>query len=1126
MILSSDKIIYRNDKFPNGISVCPVDVTKSLEKSTCLDMYLDQVMANVPELALAMHAKGFIRRVHVCHTNDIPWLNTSILPCSGANSRGSDLNDVPMFDSKMVEFNAMTILNFLKDSCSKEDDGTYLLKRSSDGQLLHIYDLEATNIQQQRKFKWLLAMVSHRFAIRIGQYLKNSSKASHQKMRARQKKLFENCFKILGDLKEIGGESHDTIRASVLEQIADISLSRVDAYRAGSLHDDDHEFNLIDELTEATELLENSMGCLQLALASNGKEDQTRNEGGGVNNVHKTDSYENTNAHSDSKKLIIGEVKVDIGSEGELTPIDDDNIGDNEEDGTEEAIEMIALQLSGCFYKRVHTLSLIIVEKLKDTRVQECLNLLQKLIPACSIWVDMIKKAKGYSNWAADVTVMESLPIVWALLGEVCREISNGRGFVTPSEASFEIMYIVEKWKELSLASLGFSFSDCEEVKVSDVFRSEIEWIWLSNKLNLNDDNYTTKFLQFLHVSAHSLTYQGTLSSSPLKSNVSKLNSWAIQESSSDEDEDTPKNDYGEVRALTPVPSPCLCKDGILHDVQDETLGILSIVCYCFAWSAVFYDLSQYDNASNGNVNGVSGVRIELNFSQAEKILEAEKVMTKINIASKSNGATSTGINRLKDNRSLQIVRQIADSCNAYAQRLLSLSVCDIDVSAIGCDPQSTRYKNNRDNDVHISDLTIRKLLLAEDYLNMALFLFRVTKDNLNVSTVLLNGSCLMRKFAKLVSIKTFIQYPNDALDRFLANLGFSNEANEVEMFLNRGISLCNEAHIGLGEKGDVSNIKTFQVGNDVQTSFRHLPRHLNLIWEGISNEIAICYLCIGVNRKSFMQRHVHEDSASVHTRLEKSFVEPIQMASKIFSDLKSDRMVALCDFHIGFYYCHRSYDVVNAKKADLKLENALKYYHRAYNYYTKYDIGPTLLIILIDLSNLYLTTFNVSENAIYAYAEQVKLSRESLELMDAKSKSISSSDHDKYRQSEATEMVISLLGGAFQTLLESRFAFTPAVIQIHGAEEINKFVKRVITPLSQVLMKILKCISLNIITINVDNDADAELKSLRSVCVELLRIDVAVEAANSIPIQTSRLYELLDILNSSNGLKHAMRLT
>ena len=152
-------------------------------------------------------------------------------------------------------------------------------------------------------------------------------------------------------------------------------------------------------------------------------------------------------------------------------------------------------------------------------------------------------------------------------------------------------------------------------------------------------------------------------------------------------------------------------------------------------------------------------------------------------------------------------------------------------------------------------------------------------------------------------------------------------------------------------------------------------------------------------------------------------------------------------------------------------------------------------------------------------------MSRQSLELMDNKAASSSSSDDkEKYHQSEATEMVISLLGGAFQTLLESRFAFTPAVIQIHGKEEINTFVKRVVKPLLQVLMKILKCTSLNILTINTD---DVEVKSMRSICADLLRVENAQLGTRACsPIEASRLYELLDTLNSMKGLKVAMQLT
>jgi hypothetical protein len=61
------------------VAVNALDLSSDIEVSTCLDLYLDNVMANVPELALALHAKGFIRGIRMCSTEQIPYLTKSII---------------------------------------------------------------------------------------------------------------------------------------------------------------------------------------------------------------------------------------------------------------------------------------------------------------------------------------------------------------------------------------------------------------------------------------------------------------------------------------------------------------------------------------------------------------------------------------------------------------------------------------------------------------------------------------------------------------------------------------------------------------------------------------------------------------------------------------------------------------------------------------------------------------------------------------------------------------------------------------------------------------------------------------------------------------------------------------
>ena len=161
---------------------------------------------------------------------------------------------------------------------------------------------------------------------------------------------------------------------------------------------------------------------------------------------------------------------------------------------------------------------------------------------------------------------------------------------MTPAEISSETTYIVEKWKELSFTSLGC----CKDIKKKDELGSEFEWLYLRDVLNLNDNNHITRFLQFLIVTTRIPTPSRASSPRDTACTIRKSMSWATQDTSSDEDKDEDEDEdmdthkiEDEKRAPTPVPSAFLSNNS-LHDVHDEKLGILSVVCYCFAWLQYF----------------------------------------------------------------------------------------------------------------------------------------------------------------------------------------------------------------------------------------------------------------------------------------------------------------------------------------------------------------------------------------------------------------------------------------------------------------------------------------------------------------------------------------------------------
>jgi hypothetical protein len=237
IIVGSDQEVYAAEGHP-AVSLRKHELGQQWAKCTAVDAYLDNIMSNIPELALSLELKGFVHGYKLMDTQSIPRVNTA----DTSSGPRLSLLDTPLFDVKDVEMNAAMLMRFLQANC-KEDGATYFLQRerrhvddSEDDNAgksvdcVKLYDLTAMSSTPTKKWKWLLAMLSYRFANRLRQTSKEGinitkSTSFHDSVRTRERELLETCIGLLQELSDMGGNGHDMIRATAHDLIAESYLT-------------------------------------------------------------------------------------------------------------------------------------------------------------------------------------------------------------------------------------------------------------------------------------------------------------------------------------------------------------------------------------------------------------------------------------------------------------------------------------------------------------------------------------------------------------------------------------------------------------------------------------------------------------------------------------------------------------------------------------------------------------------------------------------------------------------------------------------------------------------------------------------------------------------------------------
>ncbi|RDD38599.1 Erythroid differentiation-related factor 1 [Trichoplax sp. H2] len=201
MLVGSNMPIFGRGTHP-AVSLRHGEFGKPINVLTGLDYWLDNLMCNVPELAMCYHLNGIVKDYELIKTEDIP------------KAEGSQ------FSPKLIKDIARNILSFLKSNCTQEGH-TYWLLKDKHEDIIKLYDLtslcaETGEGSDCNPFQLPVAMLLYKVAYNLCKLEKKSNSDLHS-----VHSLLKNCIPLLDPV--INAEIYTLANQMLSELLIDIT---------------------------------------------------------------------------------------------------------------------------------------------------------------------------------------------------------------------------------------------------------------------------------------------------------------------------------------------------------------------------------------------------------------------------------------------------------------------------------------------------------------------------------------------------------------------------------------------------------------------------------------------------------------------------------------------------------------------------------------------------------------------------------------------------------------------------------------------------------------------------------------------------------------------------------------